>query len=151
MTGGLLHHSIKWSLKPLKPLHTRAKSHDHEIFQSPKESIQRPSQDTSQIMYYGHEPSSVVWNCMWMDLNQMLFQWNFIHEDPHTWKHRLNQRLWAFGVPWFPNILFKNLLYKGGFEKRLTGHETWSILCHVGIHVDFTSILHSHTLLVPQV
>ena len=29
-------------------------------------------------------------------------------------------------------------------------HETWFIRCHVGIHVDFTSILHSHTPLVPQ-
>ena len=28
--------------------------------------------------------------------------------------------------------------------------ETWSIQCHVGIHVDFTSILHSHTPLVAQ-
>ena len=29
-------------------------------------------------------------------------------------------------------------------------HITWSIRCHVGIHVYFTSILHSHTPLVPQ-
>ena len=29
-------------------------------------------------------------------------------------------------------------------------HETWCIGCHVGIHVEFTSILHSRTLLVPQ-
>ena len=28
--------------------------------------------------------------------------------------------------------------------------DTWSIRCHVGVHVDFISILHSHTLLVPQ-
>jgi hypothetical protein len=29
-------------------------------------------------------------------------------------------------------------------------HETWPIWCHVGIHVDFTSISHSRTPLVPQ-
>jgi hypothetical protein len=29
-------------------------------------------------------------------------------------------------------------------------HETWSIWCHVGIHVDFTSILHSRILMIPQ-
>jgi hypothetical protein len=29
-------------------------------------------------------------------------------------------------------------------------HEPWSIGCHVGIHVDLTSILHSYAPLVPQ-
>ena len=29
-------------------------------------------------------------------------------------------------------------------------HETRSIWCHVGVHVDFTSILYSHISLVPQ-
>ena len=29
-------------------------------------------------------------------------------------------------------------------------HGTWSVWCHVGIHVNFTSIFHSHTPLVPQ-
>ena len=29
-------------------------------------------------------------------------------------------------------------------------HKTWSIRCHVGTHVDLTSILRSHTPLVPQ-
>ena len=33
------------------PLHTRAKSRDHVICKSPKESVQRPSQHTSKIMY----------------------------------------------------------------------------------------------------
>ena len=36
------------------------------------------------------------------------------------------------------------------FENNLSDHEIWSIRCHVGIHVDFTSILHSPTPLVPQ-
>ena len=38
----------------------------------------------------------------------------------------------------------------GGFENSSSNHETWSIWCHVEIHVDFTSILQSHTPLVPQ-
>jgi hypothetical protein len=36
------------------------------------------------------------------------------------------------------------------FENSPTDREIWSIRCYVGIHVDFTSILHSHTPLVPQ-
>jgi hypothetical protein len=36
------------------------------------------------------------------------------------------------------------------FENNPSDHETWSIECHVEIHVDYTSILHSHTPLVPQ-
>ena len=31
------------------------------------------------------------------------------------------------------------------FENNPSDHETWSIWCHIGIHVNFTSILHSHT------
>jgi hypothetical protein len=37
------------------------------------------------------------------------------------------------------------------FENSPSDFEIWSICCHVGIHIDFTSILHSHTPLVPQV
>ena len=36
------------------------------------------------------------------------------------------------------------------FESSPSDHETWSIECRVGVHVDFTSILHSYTPLVPQ-
>ena len=36
------------------------------------------------------------------------------------------------------------------FGNNPSDHETWSIWCRVGIHIDSTSILHSYTLLVPQ-
>jgi len=36
------------------------------------------------------------------------------------------------------------------FEKCPSDHETWSIWCHAWFCVDFTSILHSPTLLTPQ-
>ena len=36
------------------------------------------------------------------------------------------------------------------FENSPSDHETWFIGCYVSIHVDFTSILHLHTPLVPQ-
>ena len=36
------------------------------------------------------------------------------------------------------------------FEYSPSDHETRSIPGHVGIHVDFTPILHSRNLLVPQ-
>ena len=31
------------------------------------------------------------------------------------------------------------------FKNNSNDHETWSIQCHVEIHVNFTSILHSYT------
>jgi hypothetical protein len=37
------------------------------------------------------------------------------------------------------------------FENNHSDHDTWSIWCHVRIHVDFYIILHSHTPLVLQV
>ena len=37
------------------------------------------------------------------------------------------------------------------FENNPNDHETRPIRCQVRIHADFTSILHSHTLLVPEV
>ena len=49
-------------------------------------------------------------------------------------------------------VLIRNLGLppSSGFENSPSDHETRSIRSHVGIHVDFTSILHSHTPLVPQ-
>jgi hypothetical protein len=32
-------------------------------------------------------------------------------------------------------------LQEVGFENNQSDHETWSIWCHVGIHVDFTFVL----------
>ena len=61
----------------------------------------------------------------------------------------MNQWLWAFGMPW-PHGFVLGLPQRGGFENNPSDHEARSIWCHVGIHVDFTSILHSHTPLVPQ-
>ena len=47
-------------------------------------------------------------------------------------------------------VLCQAYLQEVVFENIPSNHDTCSIWCHVGIHVDFTSILHSHTLLVPQ-
>ena len=52
------HYTPKRVIK-LGPLHTRAKSRDHEIVRAQKKSVQMLSQDTSKIMYSGHGPSSV--------------------------------------------------------------------------------------------
>ena len=80
----------------------------------------------------------------------MSFQWISIHAGPHTWLNKINQRLWVFGVSWSPSFVL-GLPPRGGFENSPSDHEPWSIRCHVGIHVDLTSILHSNTPLVPQV
>jgi hypothetical protein len=82
----------------------------------------------------------------WYDqtLNQMLFQWMSIHAGLHTWWNRVNQHLWEFGVPWSTGFGL-GLPQEVDFENNPSDHKTWSIRCHVGIHVDFTSIFHSHT------
>jgi hypothetical protein len=67
----------------------------------------------------------------------MLFQWMSIHAGPHTWWNRINQRLWAFGVPWSPSLVYYAYLQEVVFENSSNDHETLSIWCHVGIHVDF--------------
>ena len=79
----------------------------------------------------------------------MLFQWISIHTGLRTWKHKINQRFWALGVPWSPGFVL-GLPLEVVLKNNPSDHETWSIRCHVGIQVDFTSILHSHTPLVPQ-
>ena len=71
--------------------------------------------------------------------NELLFMQVLTHD-----KNRINQRLWTFGVPWSPGFVL-GLSPRGGFWKNPSDHETWSIRCHVGVQVDFTSILHSHT------
>ena len=77
--------------------------------------------------------------------NELLFMWG-----PHTWKNRINQQLWVFGVPWSPHFCIRAISKKWVFKKSPSDHETWSIRCLVGNHANFTSILHSHTPLVPQ-
>ena len=49
--------------------------------------------------------SSVVWSHMWPCPQPMLFQWISIQTCSHTWYDKINQRLWAFGVPWSPGFV----------------------------------------------
>ena len=97
------------------PLHTWAKSRDHEIVRAQKKvSKGRPKtrlKSCSEIT--GPQPLSI----------------NFYPcKGPHIWYHRINQRLWDSRVPWVI------------FETIPSDHETWSIWCHLRIHVDFTSV-----------
>ena len=54
-------------------------------------------------------------------------------------------------MPWSPGFVL-GVPTGGGFENivQVAMKRDRSIRCHVGIHVDSTSILHSHTLLVPR-
>ena len=61
--------------------------------------------------------------------------------------NRINQCLRLFGMPWSPEFV---LGLEVVFENGMSDHEMWSIWCHVGVHVDFTSILHSYTPLIPR-
>ena len=47
-------------------------------------------------------------------------------------------------------VLCKTYLQVVVFENSPCDHGTWSVWCHVGIHVDLASILHSHTPSVPR-
>ena len=48
------------------------------------------------------------------------------------------------------SLFVLSLPSREGFWNDQSHNVTWSIRCHVGIHVDFTSILHSNTQLVLQ-
>ena len=84
-------------------------------------------------------------------LNKMLFSMNFHSCEVLTHvKITMNQRLWDSRVPWSPGFVLV-LPPRGGFWKESRWPWRKSIWCHVGIHVDFTSILHSRTPLAPYV
>ena len=76
--------------------------------------------------------------------NEFLFM-----QGPHTWSNIINKQLWNFGFSWSPGFAL-GIPPRSGFKNNPSDHETWSIQCHVGIHVDFSSILRSLTPLVPQ-
>jgi hypothetical protein len=71
---------------------------------------------------------------MWPGPQPMLFHWISIHVgSSHMINHNKSivARFWSVMVSWFK-------------KKILNDHEAWSTWCHVlGIHVNFTSILHS--------
>jgi hypothetical protein len=72
----------------------------------------------------------------------------------HDKKNKTNQQLRVFGVPWSPDGFVLGLPpRRWGSKNGPSDHETQSNRRHVGVHVDFTSILHSiHILprLVPE-
>ena len=112
--------------------------------ESPKESVQWLSQDTSKIMQCGHIPSSVVWSHMWSRpstkcyFNEFLYMQVLTHDGIKETNN--NERSECRGLP----VLYQTYLQKVVFENSPSDHETWSVRCIVGIQVDFTSILHSH-------
>ena len=80
------------------PLHTTSQEPWPWNRESPKESVQRPSQHTSKIMSCGHIPSSVVWSHMWLGPQPNASSMNFYsYESSHTTKYN-EWWLWAFRV-----------------------------------------------------
>ena len=81
-----------------------------------------------------------------MPLNPMLFQrtsrfiWVLTHGKTKSINGR--ERSECHGLP---TALCEAYLQEVVFGNSPSDHETWTIWCHVGIHVDFTSISHSHT------
>ena len=95
-------------------------------------------------MYCGHGSSSVVRSPMWQGLrpicyfNEFLFTQVLTHDKIqhiNGWEH--NAMVYRFCVR--PTSMRRFL------KTVQSDHETWSIWCHVGHHVNFSSISHSHT------
>ena len=61
---------------------------------SPKESVQKPSQDTSIIMWCGHGPSRVVWSRMSMGRQPNIMSINFYLGTILTHNKIESRRLW---------------------------------------------------------
>ena len=99
------------------PLHTRAKSRDHEIVRAQKKVSKGLPKTLSKSCSVVTDPQV---NCEVIcdrALNHMLFQLSSIHVGPHTWDKRSNPWLWAFRVPWSPGLVF-NLPPRAGFWKQ---------------------------------
>ena len=101
----------------------RATSHTSEEpwprnCESPKQSVQRPSQHTSKLMSCGHESSCVVWSRIWRGpLTKCYFNEFYSCKVSRIIKKNwTNQRLWAFGVPWSFGVVL-GLSPRGGFLK----------------------------------
>jgi hypothetical protein len=129
----------------LGPLHVRAKSHDHDIVRAQKKRCPKVVPRHLQ----NHVAWSRILKCsvksMWpgpqpIAISMNFYSCGFSHMIKYNW---INQRLWTFKVPWSPGFVLN-------LPPWSHDHETWSIQCHVGIRVDFTSILHSHTPKVPR-
>ena len=75
----------------------------------------------------------------------MLFHWIYVHVgSSHMTKYNKSiiVRFWSAIISHLP-ILGSAYLQEVVFENNPKDHETWSIRCHAGIHVDFTSIFPS--------
>ena len=126
----------------------------HELWpwncEIPKESIQRCPKTPPKSCSVIHGPSSVVWSHIWLGPQPNAIWMNcYSCGSSHVMKDnkstivsvRSAMVLWLCVRPtsktWFWKI-------------SPSDHETWPTWCHVGIHVDFSSLFHSHTPLVPQ-
>ena len=76
----------------------------------------------------------------------MLFRWIFTHAGLRTWYNKINQWLWAFGVPWSPGFVL-GVPPRGGFWKQ--SKWPWIMIhsmscrkpCRLYVHLAFTYIL----------
>ena len=131
---------FNWFLSPTlpsRPLHTHeAKEPWPWNCGSPNESVQRPSQHTSNIIVV----RSRILKCEVLCdrfLNQMLFQRTSIHADFSCMVNRNKSRVWAFKEPRSHGFFARPTSKRWFLETSPSDLETSSIRCHVGIHVDF--------------
>ena len=101
----------------LGPLPTWAKSHDREIVSARKKVSKGRSNAPPKSCSVVTDSQVSCEVTRDQALNHIVYQWIAIHAGPHTWCNRINQHLWAFGVPWSPNFVL-GLPPRGGFWKQ---------------------------------
>ena len=138
-----------WAKGSLGPLHTRAKNHDLDIVRAPKIFPKVvPRQFQNHVMWSRALKFSMIIICDWA-LDQLLCQWIFIHAGSSDMIKSYKSAVVRFQSATVSRFCVRPTS-KRWFLRSPSAYEAWSIWCHVGIHVDFTSILHFLAPLVSQ-
>ena len=119
-----------------------------ELWGAKRKCPKRPSQDIFQNHVVWSQPSRVVGRHMWSGPLSMLFQ----RISNHVGCSHMIEYEESTAVRFQSAVVFYKFcvrpISKRWFLKTIQPeHETWSIWCHVGIHVDF---FYSLAPLVPQ-
>ena len=86
-------------------------------------------------------PQSVVWSHMWLSPQPTAISMNFYSCMPLAMMKWNKSTVVSVQSAMVSRFCIKPYLREVVFENSPSDHETWSL----GIHVDFTSMLHSHT------
>ena len=132
-------------------MHIRATSHtSQEPWPWHCESPKQASQGRPNIMYCGHRPSSLVWSHRWPGRQPNATSLNFYSNGSSCMIKHNKATVVSIRGAMVSRFYVRPTSKEVVFGNSPSDHETWFVCCHVRVHVDFTSILDSHTPLVPQ-